>query len=80
MESAKLELKFRIPGREKDIEMKCNTKHQISKIKTYLRQKMGKDTGKVRLFFNGKELNDDTLMGHHGVESGYVLQVHAAKI
>ena len=41
---------------------------------------MGSDTGKVRLFFNGKELKDESLIGHYGVESGYVLQVYAAKI
>jgi len=60
--------------------MKVNTTHEVASIKKYLRRKMGSDTGKVRLFFNGKELKDESLIGHYGVESGYVLQVHAAKI
>lgn len=60
--------------------MEVNTKHAVSKVKKNLRKKYGKEAGRVRMFFNGKELKDESLIGQHGIESGYVLQVYVAKI
>ena len=68
----KLELTFRSAGMD-DCKLTLKTDESISTVKKKYLEKVKLDKI-VRLFFNGKELQDDSLLGQYSISNGFVVQ------
>ena len=68
-----LELTFRIAGGP-DLKIKVRSDNNVKSVKEkYLEN--ANINKEIRLFFNGKELKDEFLLGHYSIPNNVVLQV-----
>jgi hypothetical protein len=73
VKSENLELTFRAAGCN-DCNIMIKTDENIAKIKEKYKEKNSLKK-EIRLFFNGKEMKDQTLLGQYPVSAGFVIQV-----
>lgn len=76
---AELELKLRTVSNPQDVTISISNAKKVRLLKqTYCTQK-NLSVGSIRLFFGGKELNDDSCISDYNLESGMVIQVFIKK-
>jgi hypothetical protein len=73
-------VKFRVPTSTTDIALTVKTNQSVHSVKEKLSSAAGSEKGTnpdvMRLFYNGREMKDDSLLGHYDVEDGIVIQVY----
>mmetsp|Transcript_24890 Transcript_24890/g.24557 ORF Transcript_24890/g.24557 Transcript_24890/m.24557 type:complete len:129 (+) Transcript_24890:268-654(+) len=74
-ENELLKLKLRRPGKAQDVEIEIESKNKVSLVKEEYAKKEGISASDVRLFFAGKELQDESTLLSYYVSNEMVLMV-----
>lgn len=76
---ADLELKLRTVSNPQDVTISISSAAKVKLLKQMYCNQKNLSVGSIRLFFGGKELNDDSCISDYNLENGMVIQVFIKK-
>jgi hypothetical protein len=74
-----LELKLRTVSNPQDVTISISNAVKVKLLKQMYCKQKNLSVGSIRLFFGGKELNDDSCISDYNLENGMVIQVFIKK-